>query len=54
MAASVVNTVGNLTFHRSKKMSCSLKRPVDLTNLITILITSLFRLLELLFEPYSK
>ena len=54
MAASVVNTAGNLTFHWSQKMSGSLKRPVDLRNLITSLINSLFRLLELLLEPYSK
>ena len=54
MAASVVNTVGNLTFHWSKKMSGSLKRPIDLRNLITSLINSLFNLLELLLEPYSK
>ena len=51
MAASVVNTVKNLTFHWSKKMSGSLKRPVDLRNVIANLITSLFKLLELLFEP---
>ena len=37
-----------------KKMSGLLKRPVDLRNLITTLITSLFRLLELLLEPYRK
>ena len=54
MAASVVNTIGNLTFHWSKKKSGSLKRPVDLRNLITSLITSLFKPLELLLEPYSK
>ena len=54
MAASVVNAVGNLTFHWSKKMSGSLKRPADLRNLITSLITSLFKLLELLLEPYNK
>ena len=54
MAASVENTVGKLMFHWSKKMSGLLKWPVDLRNLITRLITSLFRLLELLLEPYSK
>ena len=57
MAVSVVNTVGNLTFHwakKKKKMSGSLKRAVDFTNLITSLITSLFKLLEKLLEPYSK
>ena len=54
MAASVVNAVGNLTFPLSKKMSGSLERPVDLRNLITSLITSLFKSLELLLEPYSK
>ena len=43
MTPSVVNTVGNLTFHWSKKMSGSLKRPIDLRNLITSLITSLFK-----------
>ena len=53
MATSVVNTIGNLTFHWSIK-SGSLKRPVDLRNLITSLITSLFKPLELLLEPYSK
>ena len=35
-----------------KKMSGLLKRPVDLRN--SSLITSLFELLELLLEPYSK
>ena len=35
-------------------MSGSLERPVDLRNLITSLITSLFKSLELLLEPYSK
>ena len=35
-------------------MSGSLKRPAGLGNLITSLITSLFKLLELLLEPYSK
>ena len=60
MAASVVNTVGNLTFHwskkkkKKKKMSGSLKRSVDLRNLITSFTTSLFKLLELLLKPYSK
>ena len=54
MVASAVNTVGNLTFHWSKKISGSLKQPVDLRNLITSLITSLFKPLELLLEPYSK
>ena len=50
MAASVVNAVGNLTFPLSKKMSGSLERPVDLRNLITSLITSLFKSLELLLN----
>ena len=54
MAASVVNTVENLTFHWSKKISGSLKQPVDLRHLITSLITSLFKLVELLLEPYGK
>ena len=54
MATSVVNTVENLTFHWSKKMSALLKRSVDLRNLIISLITSLFKLLELFLEPYSK
>ena len=45
MAAFVVNTIGILTFHCSK-----IKRLVDLRNLITNLITSLFKLLELLVE----
>ena len=53
MAASAVNSVTNLTFHRSK-ISDLLKRPVDLRNLITSLITSLFKLLELLVAQYSK
>ena len=54
MATSVVNFVGNLTFHWSKKMSGSLSRQVDLRNLITNLITSLFKSLELHLETYSK
>ena len=51
MAASVVNTINSIG---QKKLSGSLKRPVDLKNLITSLITSLFKPLELLLEPYSK
>ena len=35
-------------------MSGKLKRPVDLRNLMTSLITSLFKLLELFPEPHSK
>ena len=59
MAASEVNTVGDLTFHwpkkkKKKKKSGSLKGAVDLRNLITSLLTSLFKLLELLLELYSK
>ena len=55
MSASVVNTVGNLTFHWSKKkVSGSLKQPADLRNLITSLLTSFFKPLELLLELYSK
>ena len=54
MAVSIVNTIGNLTFHLSKKMSDSLKRPADLRNLITSLITSLFKLLELLILILKK
>ena len=54
MAASVVNPVGNYRFHWSKKVSGFLKRPVDLRNLITSLITSLFKPLELFLEPCSK
>ena len=53
MAASVVNTVGILTFHWSK-ISGLLKQPVDLRNLITSLTAALSKLLELLVEPYSK
>ena len=47
MGDSVINTVGDLTFHLSK-ISCLLR------NLITSLKTSLFKLLLLLIEPYSK
>ena len=54
MVTFVVNTVGNLKFHWSKKRSDPLKGPVNLRNLITSLITSLFKLLELFVEPYSK
>ena len=54
MAVSVVNTVGNLKFHWSKKNAWLIKTPVDLRNLTTSLITSFFNLLELFFEPYSK
>ena len=53
MATFVVNTVGNLTFHWSKKMRDSLKQPIDIRNLIISLITFLFKLLELLLETYS-
>ena len=53
MVTFVVNTVGNLKFHWSKKRSDPLKGPVDLRNLITSLIT-LFKLFELFVEPYSK
>ena len=53
MTASVINTAGILTLYLSK-INGLLKRPVDLRNLITSLITPLFKLLELLVEPYSK
>ena len=53
MTASVINTAGILTLSLSK-INGFLKRSVDLRNLITSLITPLFKLLELLVEPYSK
>ena len=44
-----------LNISLTKKNMCGLlKQPVDLSNLITSLITCLFKLLELLLEPYSK
>ena len=52
MVTFVVNTVGNLKFHWSKKRSDPLKGPVDSRNLISF-ITSLFKLLEL-FVCFTK
>ena len=53
MADSVVNILEVLPFCWSK-ISGLLKRLVDLRSLITSLATSLFELLELFVELYSK